>query len=122
MLQAVKPHLFKMLRLLDERGLTNHVLVISRWHVKPHVKPEDCAVLNSFQNIKVTLLITHSGIDDERVEPVRHVVPDPSSVGPRAAGLTEPGTWLKVCGSPGQVRPGLRKFSCEFEGTKNPNT
>ncbi|GLY51327.1 radical SAM protein [Lentzea sp. NBRC 102530] len=66
MLQAVKPHLFNMLRLLDERGLTNHVLVISRWHVKP----EDCAVLNSFQNIKVTLLITHSGINDERVEPV----------------------------------------------------
>jgi len=55
-----------MLRLLDERGLTNHVLVITRWHVRP----EDCAVLNSFKNIKLTLLITHSGIDDERIEPV----------------------------------------------------
>lgn len=66
MLQAVKPRLFEMLRLLDERGLTNHVLVISRWHVRP----EDCAVLNSFENIKLTLLITHSRIDDERIEPV----------------------------------------------------
>jgi DNA repair photolyase len=66
MLQAVKPRLFEMLRLLDEHGLTNHILVISRWHVFP----EDCAVLNSFKNIKLTLLITHSGIDDERIEPV----------------------------------------------------
>lgn len=66
MLQAVKPRLFEMLRLLDERGLTNHVLVISRWYVRP----EDCAVLNSFKNIKLTLLITHSGIDDKRIEPV----------------------------------------------------
>jgi GNAT superfamily N-acetyltransferase len=34
---------------------------------------------------------------------VRYVLPDPGSAGPRAAGLTEPGTWLKVCGSPEQV-------------------
>lgn len=38
---------------------------------------------------------------------VRYVLLDPSSVGPRAAELTEPGTWLKVCGSLEQVRPGL---------------
>ena len=38
---------------------------------------------------------------------VRYVLPDPESVRPRAAGLTEPGTWLKVCGSPAQVRSGL---------------
>ncbi|MEV8437744.1 GNAT family N-acetyltransferase [Actinosynnema sp. NPDC051121] len=38
---------------------------------------------------------------------VRYVLPDPRSVGPRAAGLTEPGTWLKVCGSAEQVRPAL---------------
>jgi DNA repair photolyase len=66
MLPVVKPHTFEMLRLLDERELTNHVLVISRWRVEP----EDCAVLNSFHNIKVTLLITHSGIEHEQVEPV----------------------------------------------------
>lgn len=66
MLHTVKPHTFEMLRLLDERGLTNHVLVITRWRVDP----KDCAVLNSFNNIRLTLLLTHSGIDDDRIEPV----------------------------------------------------
>ncbi|MGH3866832.1 MAG: radical SAM protein [Pseudonocardiaceae bacterium] len=66
MLPVVKPHTFEMLKLLDERGLTNHVLVISRWRVEP----EDCVVLNSFRNLKITILITYSGIDDKRIEPV----------------------------------------------------
>lgn len=66
MLPVVKPHTFEMLKLLDERGLTNHVLAISRWRVEP----EDCVVLNSFRNLKITILITYSGIDDERIEPV----------------------------------------------------
>ncbi|ANZ39211.1 GNAT family N-acetyltransferase [Lentzea guizhouensis] len=35
---------------------------------------------------------------------VRYVLPDPAAAGPRAATLTEPGTWLKVCGSPDQVQ------------------
>ncbi|WP_245614273.1 radical SAM protein [Actinokineospora inagensis] len=66
MLPRVKPHTFNTLRLLDERGLTNHVLVITRWRVTP----EDCAVLNSFGHLKVTLLVTRSGITDDRIEPV----------------------------------------------------
>lgn len=66
LLPVVKPHTFNCLRLLDERGLTNHVLVITRWRVDE----EDCAVLNSFRNIKLTVLVTHSGIDDDRIEPV----------------------------------------------------
>lgn len=66
MLPVVKPHTFNCLRLLDEQGLTNHVLVITRWRVDA----EDCAVLNSFRHIKLTVLVTHSGIDDERIEPV----------------------------------------------------
>ncbi|MGX7829775.1 radical SAM protein [Actinokineospora sp. 24-640] len=66
MLPRVKAHTFAMLRELDERGLTNHVLVITRWRIEP----EDCAVLNSFTNIKLTVLVTYSGIDDARVEPV----------------------------------------------------
>lgn len=66
MLPVVKPHTFDMLSRLDARGLTNHVLVITRWRVEP----ADCAVLNSFTNIKVTLLVTHSGIADSRIEPV----------------------------------------------------
>jgi DNA repair photolyase len=66
MLPAVKPHTFEMLRILDERGLTNHVLVITRWRVDP----EDCATLNSFANIKITVLVTHSGITHPSIEPV----------------------------------------------------
>ncbi|GAB2702872.1 radical SAM protein [Kitasatospora kifunensis] len=66
MLPVVKPHTFNVLRLLDEQGLTNHVLVITRWRVSP----EDCEVLNSFRNVKVTVLVTHSGIDNTEIEPV----------------------------------------------------
>ncbi|MBB4966366.1 radical SAM protein [Saccharothrix violaceirubra] len=66
MLPVVKPHLFAVLRALDVLGLTNHVLVITRWRVGP----EDCAVLNSLRHLKVTVLVTWSGIDDDRVEPV----------------------------------------------------
>ncbi|MEV6278877.1 radical SAM protein [Nocardia sp. NPDC051832] len=66
MLPRVKPHLFAMLRLLDEQELTNQVLIITRWHIAP----EDCVILNSFNNIGVTILVTNSGIDDKRVEPV----------------------------------------------------
>ncbi|MFI9503813.1 radical SAM protein [Nocardia sp. NPDC052566] len=66
MLPPVKPHTFEMLRLLDQRRLTNHVLVITRWRIEP----EDCAILNSFNNIRLTVLVTHSGIDDDRIEPV----------------------------------------------------
>ncbi|MFF4482913.1 radical SAM protein [Streptomyces sp. NPDC001520] len=66
MLPAVKPHLFTVLRHLDSRGLTNHVLVITRWRVSP----ADCAVLNSFKNLRLTVLVTHSGIVHEAIEPV----------------------------------------------------
>ncbi|WP_245671325.1 radical SAM protein [Nocardia amamiensis] len=66
MLPRVRPHTLSMLKLLDERGLTNHVLVITRWRVEP----EDCAVLNTIRNLKVTVLVTYSGIDDPRIEPV----------------------------------------------------
>ncbi|MER5627885.1 hypothetical protein ABT061_43365 [Streptosporangium sp. NPDC002544] len=66
MLPVVKPHTFNALRLLDEHGLNNHVLIITRWRVAP----ADCAVLNSFRNIKLTILVTHSGIDHAGIEPV----------------------------------------------------
>lgn len=66
MLPAVKPHTFATLRLLDARELTNHVLVITRWRITP----EDCATLNSLRHLKVTVLVTWSGITDERIEPV----------------------------------------------------
>jgi DNA repair photolyase len=66
MLPVVKPHLFNVLRALDEQGLTNHVLIITRWRVTP----QDCAVLNSVRNLRLTVLVTHSGIDNPAIEPV----------------------------------------------------
>ncbi|XVV39315.1 radical SAM protein [Streptomyces sp. CA-100214] len=66
MLPVVKPHTFEVLRLLDEQGLTNHVLVITRWRVSA----EDCTVLNSFKHLRLTVLVTHSGIGHPDIEPV----------------------------------------------------
>jgi DNA repair photolyase len=66
MLPGVKPHTFEVLRLLDQRELTNHVLVITRWRIEK----EDCAILNSYQHLRLTLLVTYSGIRDRRIEPV----------------------------------------------------
>lgn len=66
MLPVVKPHTFRTLALLDEQGLTNHVLVITRWRVDP----ADCEILNSYRNIRLTVLVTHSNIADPRIEPV----------------------------------------------------
>ena len=54
-----------MLADLDDRGLRNHVLVITRHRMKP----SDADRLNQLVNLKVTLLFTHSGIDDKRIEP-----------------------------------------------------
>ncbi|MGP4009931.1 radical SAM protein [Streptomyces sp. 4N124] len=70
LLPVVKPHLFSVLQQLDNRGLTNHVLVITRWRVSA----EDCAVLNSFKNLRLTILVTHSGIDDPAIEPVNSAI------------------------------------------------
>lgn len=66
MLPMVKLHTFATLRLLDQQGLTNHVLVITRYRVEP----ADCSVFNSVRNLKLTILVTHSGIDDPSIEPV----------------------------------------------------
>ncbi|SFF75317.1 DNA repair photolyase [Actinacidiphila alni] len=66
MLPVVKPHLFAVLRALDGQGLTNHVLIITRWRVTP----EDCEVLNPLSSLRVTVLVTHSGIDNPAIEPV----------------------------------------------------
>ncbi|MFD9605798.1 hypothetical protein [Streptomyces sp. NPDC059970] len=66
MLPIVKPHVLNVLRNLDEQGLTNHVLIITRWRVTP----KDCAVLNSFTNLRLTVLVTHSNIADPAIEPV----------------------------------------------------
>ena len=64
-LPQVRPHTFAVLEDLDSRGLTNHVLVITRHQLKA----DDIARLNQLQNLKVTLLFTFSGIKDQRIEP-----------------------------------------------------
>ncbi len=64
-LPQVRPHMFAVLEDLDERELTNHVLVITRHQMKP----EDVDRLNQLRHIKVTLLFTYSGIDNEQIEP-----------------------------------------------------
>jgi DNA repair photolyase len=64
-LPAVRRHTFAVLEDLDERLLTNHVLVITRHQMKP----DDIARLDQLRHLKVTLLFTYSGIDDRRIEP-----------------------------------------------------
>ncbi|RJO79362.1 radical SAM protein [Nocardia panacis] len=64
-LPAVRPHTFAVLEDLDGRGLTNHVLVITRHQMKP----DDVARLNQLRHIKLTLLFTFSGIDNKQIEP-----------------------------------------------------
>jgi DNA repair photolyase len=65
-LPGVKPHLFEVLRGLDERGLMNLVLLITRFRVTE----DDMAALERLRNLRVTLLFTYSGITDARVEPI----------------------------------------------------
>jgi DNA repair photolyase len=65
-LPGVKPHLFQVLTALDERGYTNHVLVITRFHVSE----DDMAALEQLKHLRVTLLFTYSGITDDRIEPI----------------------------------------------------
>lgn len=65
-LPGVKEHLHRTLELLDRDGLTNHVLVISRWRIGS----EDVDRLEQLRNLRLTILVTWSGIDDRRIEPV----------------------------------------------------
>lgn len=64
-LPAVRPHTFAVLEDLDGRGLSNHVLVITRHQMQP----EDILRLNTLNQLKVTLLFTYSGIDSRDIEP-----------------------------------------------------
>ncbi|MFD8497703.1 hypothetical protein [Amycolatopsis sp. NPDC059657] len=65
-LPAVKPELFGALQDLDGRGLTNLVLLITRFRVTE----DDMAQLEALTNLRVTLLFTYSGIEDTRIEPI----------------------------------------------------
>jgi DNA repair photolyase len=65
-LPGVKDHLFATLEQLDARGLTNSVLVITRWKIAR----TDVDRLERLKNLRLTVLVTWSGIDDCRIEPV----------------------------------------------------
>lgn len=64
-LPKVRPHTFAVLEDLDERELTNHVLVITRHKLTEY----DADRLNQLRHLKVTLLFTYSGIDNQKIEP-----------------------------------------------------
>ena len=59
-LPSGRPHTLAVLRDLDARGLTNHVLVITRHRMSRRTS----SALNELRNVKLTLLFTWSGIDD----------------------------------------------------------
>jgi DNA repair photolyase len=65
-LPGVKTHLFNTLAELDARALTNPVLVITRWHIEQ----SDIERLERLRHLKLIVLVTWSGIDDRRIEPV----------------------------------------------------
>jgi DNA repair photolyase len=69
-LPGVKTHLFNTLEELDARAITNPVLVITRWHVEQ----ADVERLERLRYLKLTVLVTWSGIDDRRIEPVDSVI------------------------------------------------
>lgn len=66
LLPGVKDHLFATLAELDRRRLTNPVLIITRWKVE-HA---DVVRLDMLKHLRATVLVTWSGIDDPRIEPV----------------------------------------------------
>lgn len=74
MLPEVKPHTHNILRLLDAQGLTNHVLVITRWKVSK----EDCDQFNALKHIKLSILVTYSGIEDTKIEPIKSSIAEKS--------------------------------------------
>ncbi|MGX1742100.1 radical SAM protein [Bosea sp. NPDC055353] len=65
-LPGVKDHLFRTLEILDRERLRNPILVITRWEVTP----DDVKWLDRLSHIRLTILVTWSGIEDKRLEPV----------------------------------------------------
>ncbi|MFZ5680189.1 MAG: radical SAM protein [Pseudomonadota bacterium] len=73
-LPGVKDHLFTTLEELDRKGLTNPTLVITRWKILP----SDVERLERLRNVRLTILVTWSGIKDDRIEPVDSVIAENS--------------------------------------------
>jgi DNA repair photolyase len=64
-LPQVKDHTFAVIENLDQRGLRNHLLLITRCKVTD----SDCERLAAIAHLRLTLLLTYSGIEDRRIEP-----------------------------------------------------
>jgi DNA repair photolyase len=73
-LPGVKDHLFATLEQLDRRALANPVLVITRWKIEE----EDVERLERFRHPKLTVLVTWSGIEDKRIEPLDSAIAETS--------------------------------------------
>jgi DNA repair photolyase len=65
-LPAVRAHTHRVLKLLDEVGVTNLMLVITRYKVSL----EDMKLLESLRNLRITLLFTYSGLNGSKIEPL----------------------------------------------------
>jgi DNA repair photolyase len=67
-LPTVMPHTLEVLRQLARRGLTNHVLLITRYRIPKSA----CLEINDISRggPRVTMLITYSGILDHQIEPL----------------------------------------------------
>jgi DNA repair photolyase len=63
---GVRRHTYHVLEELDSRGLTNHVLLITR----ASLTSDDMTSLETLRSLRVTLLFTYSGIEDRRIEPI----------------------------------------------------
>ena len=61
----MKQHTFAVVTDLDQRGLRNHLLIITRCRVTD----SDCEQLAGTRHLRLTLLFTFSGIGDRRMEP-----------------------------------------------------
>jgi DNA repair photolyase len=64
-LPQVKKHTFAVVANLEQRGLRNHMLIITRYRITDR----DCEQLAATRHLRLTLLLTYSGIEDRRIEP-----------------------------------------------------
>lgn len=75
-LPLVKDELFATLEALDALQLRNNVLVITRWKIEP----TDIERLERLRSLRLTILVTWSGIDDAKLEPVDSAIAEASLV------------------------------------------
>ncbi len=65
-LPSVRDHTHEVLKLLDEKKLTNMILIITR----TKIREEDMIFLESLNHLKISLFFTYSGIKDIHIEPI----------------------------------------------------